>query len=198
VFDLPPELRNRIARFEIAGSRTAGAVALTDDAVKRRKVALIAGGTAREGLELLAPTHYLRQALAPTADILDGTLEDVLLAKPDVVILADVAEPAESDRLAEWVEEGGVLIRFAGPRLAASDSGNDTLLPVRIRAGGRSVGGTMSWGEPRGLAPFPDGSPVCGSDGASGCDRARAGEWPSRRQNWLNARSPRWPMARLW
>ncbi len=162
VFDLPPELRNRIARFEIAGSRTAGAVALTDDAVKRRKVALIAGGTAREGLELLAPTHYLRQALAPTADILDGTLEDVLLAKPDVVILADVAEPAESDRLAEWVEEGGVLIRFAGPRLAASDSGNDTLLPVRIRAGGRSVGGTMSWGEPRGLAPFPDGSPFAG------------------------------------
>ncbi|WP_415183600.1 DUF4159 domain-containing protein, partial [Phaeovulum sp.] len=162
VFDLPPELRNRIARFELAGTRTAGAVSLTDDAVKRRKVALIAGSSAREGLELLAPTHYLHQALAPTADILDGTLEDVLLAKPDVVILADVAEVAEADQLAEWVEEGGVLIRFAGPRLAAAGAGNDALLPVRIRAGGRSVGGRMSWGEPRGLAPFPDGSPFAG------------------------------------
>lgn len=162
VLELPPELRNRISRFEVAGQRTAGAVALTDDAVKRRKVALIAGGTAREGLELLTPTHYLRQALAPSADILDGTLEDVLLAGPDVVILADVTDLAEADRLAEWVEEGGLLIRFAGPRLAASVDPGDPLLPVRLRAGGRSVGGTMSWGEPRALAPFPDASPFAG------------------------------------
>jgi hypothetical protein len=161
-FDLPPELRNRISRFEIAGLRSAGAVALTDDAVKRRKVALIAPGSAREGLELLSPTHYLRQALAPTADLIDGTLDDVLLASPDVIILADVADIVEEDQLAEWVEEGGLLIRFAGRRLAASERQGDPLLPVRLRAGGRSVGGTMSWGEPRGLAPFPKDSPFAG------------------------------------
>jgi hypothetical protein len=40
---LPPELRNRIARFELPGIRSAGAVSLTDDALKRREVALIAG-----------------------------------------------------------------------------------------------------------------------------------------------------------
>ncbi|MCL7463586.1 DUF4159 domain-containing protein [Phaeovulum sp. NW3] len=167
VFDLPPELRNRIARFEIAGQRSAGAVALTDDAVKRRKVALVAGGAAREGLELLSPTHYLRQALAPSADLLEGGLADVLLAAPDVIILADIADLAdlpEADRLAEWVEEGGLLVRFAGPRLAAAQSGADPLLPVRLRAGGRSIGGTMSWGEPRRLGPFPEGSPFAGLD----------------------------------
>ncbi|MBC7142176.1 MAG: BatA domain-containing protein, partial [Rhodobacteraceae bacterium] len=89
-FDLPPELRNRLTRFEVAGEATAGAVALADDALKRRKVALVTGGTGREGLELLAPDHYLRQALVPTADLIEGTIGDVLLASPDVIILADI------------------------------------------------------------------------------------------------------------
>src|SRR5690606_28313374 len=43
-FDLPPELRNRLTRFEIAGEPSAGAVTLADDALKRRKVAIITGG----------------------------------------------------------------------------------------------------------------------------------------------------------
>ena len=160
-FDLPPELRNRITRFEIAGARSAGAVRLTDDALKRRKVALVAGGHPREGLELLSPLHYLREALAPSADLIESPLEDVLPVSPDVIILADVAEIAEPDRLAEWVEEGGLLVRFAGPRMAAAEA-EDPLLPVRLRLGGRSVGGTMSWGEPRSLAPFAEASPFAG------------------------------------
>lgn len=162
VFDLPPELRNRITRFEIAGQSHAGAVSLTDDATKRRKVALVDGGGAREGLELLSPLHYLRQALAPSADLIEGGIDDVLLASPDVIILADLADMPETDRLADWVAEGGLLVRFAGPRLAASQTMNDPLLPVTLRAGGRSVGGTMSWGAPRKLAPFPEGSPFLG------------------------------------
>ncbi|MFT3690264.1 DUF4159 domain-containing protein [Paenirhodobacter sp.] len=161
IFDLPPELRNRITRFEVTGIRSAGAVTLTDDAVKRRKVALISGASAREGLELLSPLHYLKQALQPSADLVEGTLEDALSANPDVIILADVAEIAEPDRLAEWLDKGGLLVRFAGPRLAAAE-GEDRFLPVRLRAGGRSVGGTMSWGEPRTLAPFPEASPFAG------------------------------------
>ena len=164
-FDLPPELRNRVTRFEIAGQRSAGAVSLTDDALKRRKVAVIDGGSEREGLELLSPTHYLRQALEPTADLIGGTITDILLADPDVVILSDMAKIAETDALADWVDEGGLLVRFAGPRLAASDDGRsaeDPLLPVRLRAGGRSVGGAMSWGEPKTLAAFAEGSPFFG------------------------------------
>ena len=70
---LPPELRNRVQRFEILGQRSAGAVSLTDDSLKRRKVALIGGGADREGLLLLSPTHYLREALAPVADLIDGS-----------------------------------------------------------------------------------------------------------------------------
>jgi len=90
-FDLPPELRNRITRFELQGIQSAGAVALTDDALKRREVALIAPTGASETLDLLSPLHYLEQALIPTADLIDGTLEDVLLANPDVIVLSDIA-----------------------------------------------------------------------------------------------------------
>ncbi len=164
---LPPELRNRITRFEMAGIRSAGAVSLTDDSLKRRKVAILGGGPDQEGLQLLSPTHYLRQALAPVADLIDGGLEEVLLASPDVVILADVARltQAETDAALDWLDKGGLLLRFAGPRMAASDisrAEEDPLMPVRLREGGRTVGGAMSWGEPKALAPFPETSPFFG------------------------------------
>ncbi|MCZ8080587.1 MAG: DUF4159 domain-containing protein [Rhodobacteraceae bacterium] len=165
---LPPELRNRITRFEVAGQRSAGAVSLTDDSLKRRKVALIGGRADNaEGLQLLSPTHYLRQALEPVADLIDGSLMDVLLANPDVIVLADV--PAltqdEQDAVLGWLDGGGLLLRFAGPLLAASDVSRlseDPLMPVRLREGGRTVGGAMSWGEPKTLAPFVEGSPFFG------------------------------------
>ena len=164
---VPPELRNRIARFQLSGVRSAAAVSLADDGLKRREVALISGREDREGLELLSPTHYLRRALSPVADLIDGTIADILLANPDVIILADVARltQTESDGVADWVDQGGLLVRFAGPRLAASDVSRDVedpLMPVRLREGGRSVGGAMSWGEPKQLRAFAEGSPFFG------------------------------------
>ncbi|MEI4487728.1 DUF4159 domain-containing protein [Frigidibacter sp. MR17.14] len=167
-FDLPAELRNRVTRFEIVGEQTAGAVALAGDSLRRRKIALVDGSaSSAEGLELLSPTHYLEQALAPSADLIRGTLSDLVLADPDAIVMADVARitPQETEELVGWVDRGGLLIRFAGQRLAASDEGRgaeDPLLPVRLRAGGRSVGGAMSWGEPKTLAPFREGSPFHG------------------------------------
>ncbi|GHC63425.1 DUF4159 domain-containing protein [Neogemmobacter tilapiae] len=166
-FDLPPELRNRITRFELVGQRTAGAVSLTDDSLKRRKIALITGESDAEGLLLLSQSHYLRQALAPVADLLDGGLQDVLLANPDVIVLADVARLSAEDEkgLLEWIQKGGLLLRFAGPRMAASESavdGTDPLLPVTLRQGGRAIGGAMSWGEPKPLAPFAEDTPFHG------------------------------------
>ncbi|WP_319825571.1 DUF4159 domain-containing protein [Thalassovita sp.] len=164
---LPSELRARVSRFELEGVRSAGAVALTADSLRLREVALIAGREDREGLELLEPLHYLTQALKPSAEILTGALADVLPANPDVIVLADVATVTEAEQqgVLEWIEQGGLLLRFAGPRLAASDvsrTEEDPLMPVRLRSGGRSVGGAMSWGEPKSLAPFPETSPFHG------------------------------------
>jgi hypothetical protein len=164
---LPPELRNRITKFTIDATKSAGAISLTDDALKRREVALIAQTDAREGLELLSPLYYLREALEPSADLIEGTISDILLANPDVIVLADIASLSETETVAlqDWMTDGGMLLRFAGPRLAASDLGRsseDPLLPVRLRSGGRTVGGAMSWGAPKTLAPFDADSPFFG------------------------------------
>ncbi|WP_300032832.1 DUF4159 domain-containing protein [uncultured Roseobacter sp.] len=164
---LPAELRARITRFDIQGQRSAGATTLADDALRRREVALIAGRESREGLQLLSPLHYIEQALAPNADLIRGAISDVLPANPDVIVLADVAtlSPAETEGLGAWIDEGGMLVRFAGPRVAASDISRideDPMMPVRLRTGGRTVGGAMSWGQPKTLAPFRESSPFFG------------------------------------
>ena len=165
--NLPSELRNRVTRFALEGQRSAGAVSLADDGLRRREVALVEPQAGREGLRLLDQTHYLRQALLPSADLIEGTLGDIVLANPDVIVLADVARlsPSETDAVLAWVRDGGLLLRFAGPRLAASDvsrGSEDALMPVRLRAGGRTIGGAMSWGEPKKLRPFGPGSPFAG------------------------------------
>lgn len=164
---LPAELRARVTRFEVQGAKSSGAVTLVDDSLRRREIALIAGREGREGLELLSPLHYLERALEPNADLLRGALGDVLPANPDVIVLADVAtlSAGEAEAITEWIDAGGLLLRFAGPRVAASDISRideDPLMPVRLRSGGRSVGGAMSWGSPKTLAPFKEGSPFFG------------------------------------
>lgn len=164
---LPSEIRNRITQFQIKSVIGAGAITLTDDRLHRREIALISRRENREGLELLSPLHYLKQALLPSADLLDGPLLDILPANPDVIIMADIAEisDAEQTALLDWLKNGKLLLRFAGPRLAASDisrKSEHALMPVRLRAGGRSIGGAMSWGAPKSLAPFPKTSPFFG------------------------------------
>jgi hypothetical protein len=53
-----------------------------------------------------------------------------------------------------------MVIRFAGPRLA--EQGDDGLVPVKLRTGGRTLGGAMLWTEPARLAPFDPDSPFQG------------------------------------
>ena len=165
---LQPELRNRITRFQITGQTHAGAVALTDDALQRRKVGLLIGREGREGLDLLSPYFYLRQALGPVTTLIESSsVDELLLTAPDVLVLVDVANlsDVESAQILEFMQDGGLLLRFAGPALAASDAGrgaDDPLLPVRLRIGGRSIGGAMSWGEPRTLRDFAPESPFAG------------------------------------
>ena len=68
-----------------------------------------------------------------------------------MMILADVGNVAEArEQLTRWIEDGGVLVRFAGPRLAAAD---DDLVPVKLRRGGRVLGGSLSWEQPQRSPP---------------------------------------------
>jgi len=75
-----------------------------------------------------------------------------------MLILTDVGNVGDAhDRLAHWIEDGGVLVRFAGPRLAAAE--DDDLVPVKLRRGGRILGGSLSWDKPQPLAAFSRDGP---------------------------------------
>jgi hypothetical protein len=166
-FDIPLELRNDVARLDVQGMASAGAVALLDDRWKRRRVMIVAETSAETAQPLLAAGYYLTRALGPFADAREApgpasiAIPQALDQRPAVIALADVGALAGEthDALARFVEEGGVLLRFAGPRLAANP---DDLIPVRLRRGGRSFGGALSWDKPKTLAPFERESPFHG------------------------------------
>lgn len=166
-FDIPVDLRNRVTSVEIVGGNTAGSVVVTGDSVQRRKVALISLKDQQEGSNFVSDVFYLRKALVPSAQVIEADLKTTLQANPDVIIFVDVGKLSadENAQVKNWVEQGGLLVRFAGRRLAASQIGlrqEHDLLPVRLRAGGRSVGGAMSWGQPKALQNFDASSPFSG------------------------------------
>jgi hypothetical protein len=164
---LPVEIRNDVARLEIVGERSAGAVQLLDKRWRRRTVGIVSGTDADRAQPLLGASYYLQRALAPFADVrlTEGAapaeaVRRFLEQHLPMLILADVGNVAEAQEpLSKWVENGGVLVRFAGPHLAASD---DSLVPVRLRRGGRVLGGTLSWDKPQPLAAFSQNSPFAG------------------------------------
>ncbi|MFL1462155.1 DUF4159 domain-containing protein [Roseococcus sp. DSY-14] len=157
--DLPVEVRNRVFRLDIASEGGAGATVLLDERFRRRPVGLLPGAEQGADAPLIGELFYLERALGPFAEIRRGEAP-ALLARPlSVLILAD--RPLEGPELAavtRFVEGGGTLLRFAGPRLAEAP---DALLPVRLRAE-RQLGGALSWEQPQRLAPFPEGSPFAG------------------------------------
>lgn len=158
---LPPELRNRLARLEIENANSAGAVALSDERWRRRPVGLVSGNPESADQPLLGDLYYLDRALAPFTELRRGTIRDLLAREIAVIALADLDQvtPDEAAQLDAWINRGGVLVRFAGPRLAATP---DPLLPVTLRAGDRTLGGALSWSQPAALAPFPADSPFAG------------------------------------
>ena len=65
------------------------------------------------------------------------------------------------------MENGGLLLRFAGPRSAGTTDEfgqpvTDPLLPERLLAEDRQLGGALSWSQPAKLAAFPLQSPFAG------------------------------------
>jgi hypothetical protein len=166
---LPVEIRNDVARLDVAAEHSAGAVQLLDKRWRRRAVGVVTGATADTAQPLLASTYYLTRALTPFADVRQadrGSAAQAVTQFMDqrlpMMILADVGNVAEArERLTKWIEDGGVLVRFAGPRLAAAD---DDLIPVKLRRGGRALGGALSWDQPQQLTAFSRESPFATMD----------------------------------
>lgn len=167
-FELPLELRNQVARIEIGSERSAGAVHLIDASTQWHRVGLISGESREQAQPLLAPLYYIQKALNPYAELavskdsnLAQGIDGVLKQNVSVLMLADIGNVTgeAAKQVDDFVKRGGFLVRFAGPRL---EKGNDDLLPVALRSGGRSLGGALSWSSPQALANFDEASPFAG------------------------------------
>ncbi|MCP4934508.1 MAG: DUF4159 domain-containing protein [bacterium] len=167
-FVLPLELRNQIARVEIKGMRAASTRFLIDGRAKWQRIGLISSEASEEAQPLLSPLYYIKKALQPFNEMTEpknkntAKATDTLLARHiSTLILAGIGrlQSKTSAQLEDWLQRGGMLIRFAGPRL---EQGGGDLLPVPLRQGGRALGGALSWSKPQKLAAFEENSPFFG------------------------------------
>ncbi|MGC1849226.1 MAG: DUF4159 domain-containing protein, partial [Pseudolabrys sp.] len=167
VIDLPVEIRNDVARLEITSERSAGVVQLLDKRWRRRTIGVVSGSTADRSQPLIGATYYLARALNPFADVslAEGVAPTEAVTRfldrnLPMLVLADVGNVNDAlDRLHKWIDNGGILVRFAGPHLARGD---DNLVPVKLRRGGRILGGSLSWDKPQQLAGFSREGPFNG------------------------------------
>jgi len=156
-FILPSELRSRVSALRANGISSAGAVKLLDDSWGRPLIGIVS--PAKDiASPLLSEPFYAKTALEPYADIFEGRIEDLLPLSPSIIIMPDVARTINDD-VKDYVETGGLLLRFAGEKLAERP---DELLPVALRSGGRALGGALTWEEPQRLAEFVAESPFFG------------------------------------
>lgn len=156
-FELPSELRSRVTVLRASGVTSAGAVKLLDDSWGRPLIGILTPKTDSSS-PLLSEPFYAQTALDPYADIFTGSIDDLLPLAPSIIVMPDAARD-DSKAVKDFVEAGGLLIRFAGPKLAKKPDG---LLPVMLRAGGREFGGALTWEDPQRLAPFSETSPFFG------------------------------------
>ncbi len=158
---LPLEVRNQTARLEIRGEDSAGAVQLLDSGGVERRAGIVSAATSENEQPLLSDVYYLERALAPFAEAEKNTISGLIARHVSVLFLADIGRIGGSDAEAvnKFVSKGGVLVRFAGPRMTG---GTDALVPVPLRAGGRYLGSAFAWDKPQKLAAFPANSPFNG------------------------------------
>ena len=170
-FSLPLELRNEAVRLSLTGTGSGGAAstALLDERWRRRPVGLYAADSSEAQRPLVGELFFLERALAPFTELRHGSIQELLSRDLSVLVLADVGRLTgeESAAVENWMNEGGLLLRFAGPRMAASippPGSNEAplLVPVNLRQGDRKLTGSLSWAEQSGLAPFAPDSPFAG------------------------------------
>lgn len=160
----PLELRNKVSHLRINNQHTAGSVALLDDRSRRARIGIFAQSKDNSTQPLLSAYYFLSKALNPFADIVipnSGSItpiDDLLSQNITTLILSDVGLLTKSDEhvVAKFLTDGGSLIRFSGPNLAAKA---DDLLPVKLRPASRNLGGAISWEKPKKIAQFEHSSP---------------------------------------
>jgi len=130
------EVRNHLTRLTINGGTNACAVWLMDDESAVKSAGIITSSNA-DNQPFLQEKYYLTKALEGYAQIDYGNVDELLKAASGLLILPDstIINTSDSAKLQQWVENGGILLRFAGKnledKLKAGDT-EDILLPVKI------------------------------------------------------------------
>ena len=182
---MPIEIRNELAYLDIQehnlrqnqGNQTgrhAGEKYLLDHWNQRKKIGIITGGTQEDTQPLLSSIYFIQKAIEPFAQVQkteinkENNIEQIIDNGINTLIIADVGTIQQNtkEKIQKWVENGGTLIRFAGPRLAANVTNvtnhQQELMPVTIRKGTRNLSSTLSWSTPQRLAKFSENSPFAG------------------------------------
>jgi len=162
--DLPLELRNQISVIKLANDHSASSVVLLDDHTHLKRVGLYGSMKDEQSQPLLSSLYYIDKALSKFASISyvksgdNDPVKTLLDEKPSILILSDVIISSEEDQknIETFVENGGILLRFAGPLTAKNI---DDFVPVRLRHNGRVLGGALSWQTPKAIKDFDRTSP---------------------------------------
>ncbi len=161
-WDMLPEVRDKTVRLALHKPGMASGVILADSSFRQHPVGIVADVVSRESRDFLSEVYYLRRALEEEGKITIDKLGNLLKLPFSVLILPDSTPltVAEKVELFDWVQQGGFLVRFAGPNLAAHSE--DVLLPVPLRYGQRAMEGAMTWEKPVRLSEISAQSPLYG------------------------------------
>ncbi len=151
-------LSPKTVQLRLSYQNSAGATVLLDKHFSQKTVGIVAPAEDTDGTAFIDAHYYLNRALEPYAKIEQGAVNALIEKDISLMIMPDTGNLplATLNKLDEWVNKGGVLLRFAGPKMAQSEP---FLTPVPLRKEKRVLDGSLTWDSPSSLAPFPKHSP---------------------------------------
>lgn len=155
--DIPQDLWADVTSIRIAGQNHAGGIYLLPPRPERQTVGII-GLSNETSHNYLDPDYYIHQALSPFHSVKTDNF-DTLSQDASVIFISDSERLNDSDLepIMNWVNEGGIIVRFADESLAGGRLSE--LTPVPLRNTGRSLQSALSWAKPQTINRFTENSP---------------------------------------
>ncbi len=154
----PLSLINRLEKIEIVDQNHAAGKFYFDDLNKKKIIGIVSEIIDYKENPLLSSVYYIKKALGNENKIIINNLENLISANIDILILPDVGliEEKLSIILKKWISNGGLLIRFSGPKLAKEYTNFITTEKTYKKI--RFLGGQLSWEDEPIIESFPDNS----------------------------------------
>lgn len=160
------DVQNRVKSEFFVSRPAAGFPASFDEDIEKLRIAEVPGAGSVYGLSphgkpkrigiisdkkgnvrpLIDADYFLERVARPLGGLIEGELKDILAQHPSMIVMADKAglTPEQDGLLKGWIQKGGLLLRFAGPRMAADETRLPDLLPIRIRPGFKAYDAQIS------------------------------------------------------